>query len=171
MFEQHQKSVRAFRASSFSNKARKSSKLDISTTLQVLRYSKCRRNGSSGFRHSLGYGDNAQKLLFFQQEIHQLLLSSAAIRLFSSTFIEQGRKICSLSIHKLYFIPFLQQICDLFSFIIRLKFLSFHKYGVLLKTSVHVNKPDIHTFYLAFWRKCADRRIQIQTKPVLTLCY
>ena len=135
----------------------------MSQKLQVLLYSKCRRNGSSGFRHSLSYA------AFFSEKF----ISCSAQQQSGFSFNISKTKEGNAHFQNISYtsIPFLRQICDLFSFIIKLKFLSFHKYGVLLKTSVHVNKPDIHTFYLAFWRKCADRRIQIQTKPVLTLCY
>ena len=65
--------------------------------LQVLLYSKCRRNGSSRIRHSLGhehwFKNKAVKtgfvyiwLLRSAHFLHQLL-SSAAIRLFHSTFL------------------------------------------------------------------------------------
>ena len=110
--------------------------------LQVLLYSKCRRNGSSGFRHSLSYAAflSARNSSAAQLSSKQAFSFIYRLRKKMLTFNTSYRAILQFPFYNKYVLTFTALL-----YTSNWSFIVFTKYGLLKKQA---NKPDSQKLFL-----------------------
>ena len=143
-------------------------------SLQVLLYSKSKRNGSSGVRHSLihevktgfvciwilrsahlGYGDTFAFLSARNSSAAQLSSNQA----FSFIIYRLRKKMLTFKTKAILQFPFYDKYVSWhFQFCYKIEvFIFFTNMGSLKTSMMHVNKPDIHELILHFGEKSLKR--------------